>query len=295
MNQPYIDLFSASDDQEKHMNRFADFFKPLKWCMALVLAAVVAGCGGGGGGGGSPAPVVDPVGAVCTQGAACVPLGSQAGKYVILANSGVSTTGTSAITGHVALNAAAVGLTGFSQTMDASGTFSTSPQVTGRLYASDYAPPTPAELTQATATDTTAAFASADGKPNSGVGFVDRGAGNLTGLTLVPGVYNWSTPVSVDAGGTVTLAGTATDVWVFRIAGAITMNPGATVTLTGALPQNVFWRTAGVAALDTTANLKGIVLSGSSVTLASGATVNGRLIATTAVTLISNTVTRPAP
>ena len=300
MNQPYIDLFSASDDQEKHMNRFADFFKPLKWCMALVLAAVVAGCGGGGGGGGgtgpgpSPGPV-DPVGAVCTQGAACVPLGSQAGQYVILANSGVSTTGTSAITGHVALNAAAVGLTGFSETMDASGTFSTSPQVTGRLYASDYAPPTPAELTQATATDASAAFADADAKLNSGAGFVNVGAGNLTAMTLAPGVYEWSTGVSVDAASTVTLAGSATDVWVFKIAGGITMNPGATVTLTGALPQNVFWRTAGVAALDTTSNLKGIVLSGSSVTLASGATVNGRLIATTAVTLISNTVTRPAP
>jgi hypothetical protein len=72
------------------------------------------------------------------------------------------------------------------------------------------------------------------------------------------------------------------------------MDPGSTVALTGgALPQNVFWRTAGVAALNTTAKLKGIVLSGSSVTLANGATVDGRLIASTAVTLDANTVTRP--
>lgn len=282
------------------MNRFADFFKPLKWCMAMVLAAVVAGCGGGGGDGGGGFPAgpgpgpVDPVGAVCTAGTACVPLGT-AGKYVILAMSGVSTAPTSAITGHVGLNAAAVGLTGFSQTMDASGTFATSTQVTGRMYASDYAPPTPAELTTATLTDATAAFADADAKVLSGPGFTNVGAGNLTGLTLAPGVYEWSTGVSVDGGSTVTLAGTATDVWVFKIAQGITMNPGATVTLAGgALPQNVFWRTAGVAALNTTSNLKGIVLSGTSITLATGASVNGRLIASSAVTLDANTVTRPA-
>ena len=100
--------------------------------------------------------------------------------------------------------------------------------------------------------------------------------------------------VVVDAAGAVTLTGSATDVWVFQIAGDMTMNPGSTVTLAGgALPQNIFWRTAGVAALDTTAHLEGIVLSGSSVTLANGASVNGRLYATTAVTLIANTVRRP--
>jgi len=279
------------------MNSFESKFKRPMWFLAVALTVLVVGCGGGDDDDAAPAPTpVDPVGAVCTAGAACVDLGSQAGKYVILANSGVSTTGTSAITGHIGLNAAAVGLTGFSQTVDASGTFSTSPQVTGRLYASDYAPPTPAELTQATATDASAAFLAADNKVLSGPAFTNVGAGNLTGLTLVPGVYEWSTGVSVDAASTVTLSGNATDVWVLKImGGGITMNPGATVTLTGALPQNVFWRTAGVVALDTTSNLKGIVLSGSSVTLASGATVNGRLIASTAVTLIANTVTRPAP
>lgn len=276
------------------MTSFESKCKRPVWFLAFALTSLVVGCGGGGGDGAGPT-AVDPVGAVCTAGAACVPLGT-AGNYTILAMSGVTTTGTSAITGHVASASSASNTTGFSETLDASNTFATSAQVTGRMYASDYAAPTPAELTQATATDATAAFASADGKANSGAGFVDVGtAGNITGLTLVPGVYEWTTGVSVDAGGTVTLAGTATDVWVFKISGDITMNPGATVTLTGALPQNVFWRTSGVAALNTTANLKGIVLSGSSVTMASGATVNGRLIASSAVTLIANTVTRPAP
>jgi hypothetical protein len=223
-----------------------------------------------------------------------VPLGT-AGKYVILAMTGVTTTGTSAITGHIGSASSSGNTTGFSETLDTSGTFATSAQVTGRMYAFNYAAPTPTELTTATATDATAAFANADSKVLSGPAFTNVGAGILTGLTLAPGVYEWSTGVSVASGGTVTLAGTATDVWVFKISGGITMNPGATVTLTGALPQNVFWRTAGVATLDTTSNLKGIVLSGSGITLANGASVNGRLIASTNVTLIANTVTRPAP
>jgi hypothetical protein len=228
-----------------------------------------------------------------------VPLGT-AGNYVILAQSGVSNVPTSAITGHIGVSpATSTAITGLPLVLDASGTFSTSPQVTGRVYAADYAAPTPAELTTATATDATAAFNDASGKAISTPAgdFTDVGGGNLSGRTLVPGVYEWSTGVTVDAASTVTLAGTATDVWVFKIlGGGITMNPGATVTLTGgALPQNVFWRTAGVAALNTTANLKGIVLSGSSITLATGASVDGRLIASTAVTLDANTVTRPAP
>lgn len=278
------------------MNRIESYGRKATWPVAFALAAfIVAGCGSGSDDAAvatTPTPV-DPVGAACTAGDACVPLGT-AGNYVILAMSGVTNVPTSAITGHIGLASSEGSMTGFSQTLDPSGAFSTSAQVTGKLYAFDYAEPTPTELTTATATDAAAAFNSADNKVNSGPGFVNVGAGNLTGLTLPAGVYEWSGGVSVDAASTVTLDGTATDVWVFRIAGGITMNPGATVTLTGgALPQNVFWRTAGVAALDTTANLKGIVLSGSSVTLADGATVNGRLIASSAVTLIANTVTRP--
>ncbi|MEO8330879.1 MAG: hypothetical protein ABI479_00475, partial [Gallionella sp.] len=35
------------------MNRFDSISKPLMWFMALLLAALVAGCGGGGGGSGT--------------------------------------------------------------------------------------------------------------------------------------------------------------------------------------------------------------------------------------------------
>jgi len=285
------------------MNAFQISYRRPAWLLAFALSAFVVGCGGGDDDPVAAAPtpppvVVNPVGAACAQGAACVPLGT-AGNYTILALSGVTTTGTTAITGHVGLNAAAVGFTGFGQTLDASNVFATSAQVIGggRMYANDYAAPTPAELTQATATDATAAFNDADNVKVVGAGNLDLGTGgNISGLTFPPGVYEWSAGgIQIDAPG-VTLTGGTTDVWVFKVPTGITMTPGATVTLTGgALPQNVFWRAGGVVALDTTANLKGIVLSSSSVTLAAGASVNGRLIATTAVTLIGNTVTRPAP
>lgn len=278
------------------MNAFHFSNRPPAWLLAFAMSAFVVGCGSGSDDAAvapvAPVvpPVVDAAGGVCA-GADCVALGS-AGSFVILAQSGVTNVPTSAVTGNVGLNSTATGMTGFSETADASGTFSTSAQVTGRLYAANYAAPTPAELTQAV-TDTGAAFADADSRIS---GTNNLNAGNLTGLNLTPGVYNWTTGVSVDSSGAVTLTGGATDVWIFKISGGLTMNPGSTVTLAGgALAKNIFWRTAGVAALDTTAHMEGIVLSGSGITLANGASVNGRLYATSAVTLISNTVTRPAP
>jgi hypothetical protein len=267
------------------------------WPVAFALAAfVVAGCGSGGNdapAASAPGPVVvvDPVGAACA-GADCVNLGS-ASNYAILALAGISNAPTSAITGNIGVSPIdSTAMTGFSETLDGSGTFATSAQVVGRMYAADHAAPTPAELTTAIG-DTGAAFGAADAKIST---TTNLGGGNLTGLDLAPGVYNWTTGVSVDAASAVTLTGSATDVWVFQISGGITMNPGSTVTLAGgALPQNIFWRTGGVAALNTTAHMEGIVLSGSAITLATGASVNGRLYATTAVTLDANTVTRPAP
>jgi len=277
------------------MNLFQSSFRPPAWLLAFSLAALVAGCGSDDDA--APVttvpPVVDPVGGVCdVANPACVNLGT-AGNYVIFALAGVTNSPTSAIIGNVALNATGGGMTGFSETADASNTFSTSAQVTGKLYNTDHTVPTPGELTAAM-NATGAAIGIADAMTATTVNLPV--GGNLTGQNLAPGVYSWNTGVSVDGGSAVTLTGGPTDVWVFQIDGDITMNPGSRVALAGgALSKNVFWRTTGVAALNTTAHLAGIVLSDTSVTLANGATVDGRLYATTAVTLISNTVTRPAP
>jgi hypothetical protein len=114
--------------------------------IALALAAFVAGCGSGGDDGVGSG--LGPTGAACA-GSACVSLGTAA-NYVILSKSGISTVPVSAVTGNLGVSpAAATAITGFSLTADASNVFSTSPQVTGRLFAANYARPTPSNLTTA--------------------------------------------------------------------------------------------------------------------------------------------------
>ena len=67
------------------------------------------------------------------------------------------------------------------------------------------------------------------------------------------------------------------------------------VTLAGGVQaKNVFWQTAGAVSLGTTAHFEGTILSKTMVAMNTGASINGRLLAQTAVTLQSNTVTEPA-
>ena len=117
----------------------------------------------------------------------------------------------------------------------------------------------------------------------------ELGAGNIGGMTLVPGVYKWSTGLLIPTD--VTLAGGASDVWIFQIAQDLTMSSAVKVLLSGgAMPKNIFWQVAGLVDLGTTAHAEGIVLSQTSVTLRTGASINGRLLAQTAVSIDSSTI-----
>lgn len=213
-----------------------------------------------------------------------------AGDFAILAKAGVSTVPTSAVTGDIGLSPAAASfITGFSLTADATNVFASSPQVTGAVYAADYAAPTPANLTTAIG-DMELAFADAAGRAPD---VTELGAGNVGGMTLARGVYAWGTGLLIPTD--VTLTGTATDVWIFQVAGDLTMESGARIVLSGgALPQNVFWQVAGFVDLGTTAHAEGVILCETSITLRTGATVNGRLLAQTAVVLDGSTVVEPS-
>jgi len=229
-------------------------------------------------------------GATTAAGPQPVFLGT-AGNFVILAKTGVSTTGTTAIVGNVGLSPAAeTFLTGFSQTRDATNVFATSSLVTGKLYAADMAPPTPTDMTTAIG-DMQIAFTDAAGRvlPD----FTELGAGDISGMTLVPGLYKWGTGLTITTG--VTLSGGANDVWIFQIAGDLTVANGAIVTLSGgAQAKNIFWQVSGQATLGTTSDFKGIILCQTQIVLETGATLNGRALAQTAVTLDANAVTQPA-
>jgi hypothetical protein len=229
------------------------------------------GPGTGGPGGNGPTPVV---------------LGA-AGGYVILAQTGISTVPTSAITGNLGISpAAATFVTGFSLSLGAGAEFATSTQVTGNIYAPGYAAPTPTNLTAAIGAMQTA-YTNAAGRtlPDHS----ELASGNIGGLTLPPGLYKWSSAVTIPAN--VTLVGGPTDTWIFQIAGGLTQSSGTRVTLSGgALAENVVWQVAGVVTLGTTARIEGRVFSQTAITLGTGARANGRLYAQTAVSLASSTV-----
>jgi len=213
------------------------------------------------------------------------------GTFVVLAKSGISSVPTSAITGDIGVSPIdATAITGFSMTADPSNVFATSAQVTGKIYASNYTTPTPANLTAAVSDMQTAFTDAASRAPD----VTELGAGNIGGQTIAPGVYEWSTGLLIPTD--VTLSGSATDVWIFQVAQNLSMSNGTHVNLTGgAVAKNVFWQVAGSVDLGTTTHFSGVVLTQTAIAVHTGASVEGRLMAQTAVSLDSSTVVQPAP
>jgi hypothetical protein len=182
-------------------------------------------------------------------------------------------------------------ITGFSLILDSSGQFSTSSQAVGKLYAANYASPTPASLTTAVS-DLQTAYTDAAGRTLPD--YTELGSGNIGGMTLAPGLYKWSTGVTIPTD--VTLSGGPNDVWILQISGNLTMAGATSVILRGgAQAQNVFWQVAGGVGVDlgTTSHFDGIIMSQAGINLQTGASITGRLLAQTAVTLDANTVTSP--
>jgi len=215
-----------------------------------------------------------------------VNLGS-AGNFSILAKTGVSTTGPTSVVGNVGVSpAAATFITGFGLILPAASDFGTSSLVSGKVYASDYANPTPANLTTAVL-DMQTAYTDAQGRA---AGVTELGAGNIGGLTLAPGVYKWGTGVTIPTD--VTISGSATDIWIFQIAQNLDISSATKIVLSGgAHASNIFWVVAGQTTIGTTAVFNGNILDQTAIVINTGATLNGKALAQTAVTLDSNTIT----
>jgi hypothetical protein len=209
-----------------------------------------------------------------------------AGNYVILSKSGISATGVTAITGNIGVSPiAATAITGFKLVLDPTRQFSRSQLVTGKIYAATYAAPTPANLTTAIL-NMEAAYTDAAGRAP---GATELGAGNIGGMTLAPGVYKWSTSVIIPTD--VTLSGNSNAVWIFQISDGLTIASAQAVNLTGgAQAKNIFWQVAGIATLGTTSDFKGVILSKTAIVMKTGATLSGKALAQTAVTLDANKV-----
>ncbi len=274
------------------MNKYSSKTRLMLCSMALAVTALAASCGGGSGGGAVGGGAGLPFATSNNSTAAgAVDLGTAA-SFVILAKTGVSTTGTTSVVGHVGVSPAAeTFLTGFAQARSLDGTYATSSLVTGFLYSADMAAPTPTQMTTAIS-DMELAYTDAAGRP-AGVGAnLNLGSGTVANATLTPGTYTWGSNVSITTD--LILSGSATDVWIFQIGGNLTQANGTRITLAGgALPKNIFWQLSGAAAIGTTAHFEGILMSQTGIALNTGATMNGRLMAQTAVTLDANAVTQP--
>jgi len=222
-----------------------------------------------------------------TSGLAVVDLGA-AGNYVILAKTAVNNNPTSAVTGDIGLSPAATSfITGFAL-VNATG-YATSSQVTGSIYAADMAPPTPINLTTAVENMLTA-YTDAAGRPNPD--FSELGTGNIGEKILTSGLYKWTNTVTIPS--SVTISGGANDVWIFQIAGDLTMSNAVNITLNGgAQAKNIFWQVAGTVTIGTTSHFEGVILSKTGITFQTGASMNGRALAQTAVILDANAITKP--
>jgi hypothetical protein len=198
-----------------------------------------------------------------------VPLGA-AQSFAVLAGAGITNTGPTTINGDV-------------------GTFPTTSQTgfgtvtqTGTNHGGD-------EVTQQAKTDLTTAYNTAAGAtPTTAV------ATELGGLTLTPGVYGSPT---LGITGTLTLntLGNPNAVFVFKAGSTlITESSSKVIVLGGATACNVFWQVGSSATLGTDSTLVGSVLADISITADTRAVIQGRLLASTgAVTLDTNTITRP--
>lgn len=216
------------------------------------------------------------------QPAAAVNLGL-AGEFVILSKTGVTNVFQSAVTGDVGSSP----ITGAAILLECV-------EVTGTIYSVDAAGPA-CKITNATRLTTAVgdmqtAYTDAAGRANPD--FLNLGAGNIGGRTLTPGLYKWTSALNIPTD--ITIAGQPNDVFIFQVDGTLNMGSTVNITLTGgAQAKNIIWQVAGAVTLGTTSHFEGTILGGSGINLKTGASINGQMLAQTAVTLQMNTVVKP--
>lgn len=213
----------------------------------------------------------------------------EAGNFTVLAKTGISSTGATHVVGNIGVSPnSATSISGnFALNADPSNQFSTSILVNGRVYAANYAPPTPAILTSAIG-DMMTAYTDAAGRPADASGLGT--GGEIGGLTLSPGVYKWGSAVTIS--NTLVLNGGANDVWIMQVGGTLGLATGIQIQLQGgAQAQNVFWQVAGDTTLGDSSVFNGNILDQTLIAFTTSATQNGKALAQTAVTLQANAVT----
>jgi Ice-binding-like len=205
----------------------------------------------------------------------------KASRYAILTKTGITDVFASAVTGAVGTSP----ITGAADLLSCA-------EVTGRVVSVDAAGPAPCSNAHPAflglaVLDMQTAYTNAAGRAPD---VQNLAGGNIGGLTIPPGVYNWNGTVRIPSD--VTLQGGRKDVWIFQVAQDVDIASATSVVLSpGVLPRNIFWQVAGKVTLGTTAHFEGTILSKTLIAMRTGASINGRLLAQTAVTLQKNVVT----
>ncbi len=203
-----------------------------------------------------------------------VSLGATISKYAVIAGSTVTNTGGSNVIGDLGLSPGSA-IVGFPPG-----------NVNGTVHIAD------PDAVQAKS-ELTNAYNDAVSRSGSPIAV----SGNLGGMTLAPGLYTSSTSLAVSSGDlTFDAQGNSNAVFVIQMGSSFTSTAGRQIILAGgAKASNIFWAVGSSATLGTNSVMKGVFLAAESITLQTGASLEGRALTQSgAVSLDSATVTKPA-
>ena len=206
-----------------------------------------------------------------------ITLGPTVGGFGVLAGSTVTNSGPTVVNGNLGVSPGTA-ITGFALIPPGGpGT------VTGTIHSAD-------GVALQAQTELTTAYNAAAGAATTATK-----AGDLGGQTLNPGVYTSSSTLGITGTLTLDALGNPNAQFIFQIASGLTTATSSLVVLTnGAQPANVFWQVGSSATLGTSSVFSGNILAQASISLGTGAILQGRALARTgAVTLLSNTMNAP--
>ena len=199
---------------------------------------------------------------------------ASAGTFRVLGGSAVTNTGPTSVDGAVGVSPGS-SISGFPP-----GTTSCGPSC---IHVNDG----PAGTAQS---DLTIAYNNAAGRPPG-----TAVAGNIGGQTLAPGVYTSTSTLAISSGDlTLTALGNSNAVFIFQIASSLTVTSGRQVILAGgAKASNVFWQVGSSATLGTNSFFVGDIMALASITLQTGASLQGRALASTGAVSLDSAVIFP--